>query len=171
LRSSLPPVATTLAATVAAATTGAAPALAASATVTVEIPRLAAQPYRKPYVAVWLEDAAGKQVRVLSVFHDQARIGGRWLPDLRTWWRLGGRGMNLPADGISRPTQAPGRHTVNVGGLQGLAPGRYAIVVEAAREKGGRELVKVPLDWKGRRTAGSARGTGELGAIAATLNP
>lgn len=150
---------------------GAVPALAATATVTVEIPRLPAQPYRKPYVAVWLEDAAGKQVRVLSVFHDQARIGGRWLPDLRTWWRLGGRGMNLPADGISRPTQAPGRHTVTVGGLQGLAPGRYSIVVEAAREKGGRELVKVPLDWKGRRVAGTARGTSELGAIAATVTP
>lgn len=162
---------TLVAATAAAATTGAAPALAASATVTIELPRIAAQPYRKPYVAIWLEDAAGKQVRVLSVFHDQARIGGRWLPDLRTWWRLGGRAMTMPADGISRPTQAPGRHTVTVGGLQGLAPGRYAIVVEAAREKGGRELVKVPLDWRGRRVAGTARGTTELGAIAATVTP
>lgn len=160
-----------VAATAAVATTGAAPALAASATVTIEIPRIDAQPYRKPYVAVWLEDATGKQVRVLSVFHDQARIGGRWLPDLRTWWRLGGRGMNLPADGISRPTQAPGRQTVTIGGLQDLAPGRYAIVVEAAREKGGRELVKVPLDWKGRRATGVARGTTELGAISATIAP
>lgn len=167
MRSPLPLVA----ATAAAASTGAAPALAASATVTIELPRIDAQPYRKPYVAVWLEDAAGKQVRVLSVFHDQARIGGRWLPDLRTWWRLGGRGMSLPADGISRPTQAPGRHTVTVGGLQGLAPGRYAIVVEAAREKGGRELVKVPLDWKGRRVVGTARGTSELGTIVAAVTP
>jgi hypothetical protein len=165
LRTSLSLVAAT--ATVA----GTAPALAAGVTVTVELPRIAAQPYRKPYVAVWLEDATGKQVKVLSVFHDQARIGGRWLPDLRTWWRLGGRGMTMPADGISRPTQAPGRHTISVGGLQGLAPGRYAIVVEAAREKGGRELVKVPLDWRGRRATGMARGTAELGAVAATITP
>lgn len=150
---------------------GAAPALAAGTTVVIEIPRIDAQPYRKPYVAVWLEDAAGKQVKVLSVFHDQARIGGRWLPDLRTWWRLGGRGMTMPADGISRPTQAPGRHTVTVGGLQGLAPGRYAIVVEAAREKGGRELVKVPFDWRGRRATGSARGTAELGVVTAAITP
>lgn len=168
MRSSLPLVA---AGAAAAATTAAAPALAAGAAITIEIPRIEAQPYRKPYVAVWLEDATGKQVRVLSVFHDQARIGARWLPDLRTWWRLGGRGMDLPADGISRPTRAPGRQTVTVGGLQGLAPGRYAIVVEATREKGGRELVKVPLDWRGRRVAGSARGTSELGAVAATLAP
>lgn len=165
MRSSLSLVAAT--ATVA----GAAPALAAGTTVTIEIPRIDAQPYRKPYIAVWLEDAAGKQVKVLSVFHDQARIGGRWLPDLRTWWRLGGRAMAMPADGISRPTQAPGRQTVTVGGLNGLAPGRYAIVVEAAREKGGRELVKVPLDWNGRRASGSARGATELGAISATLTP
>jgi len=166
LRSSLSLVAATIA--VAAADT----ALAASATVTVEIPRIDAQPYRKPYVAVWLEDATGKQVRMGAVFHDQARIGVRWLPELRTWWRVGGRAMTMPADGISRPTQAPGRHTVTLSGLEGLAPGRYAVVVEAAREKGGRELVKVPFEWRaGRRAAGSARGNAELGAIAVSVQP
>ncbi|MDB5724133.1 MAG: hypothetical protein JWQ16_887 [Novosphingobium sp.] len=147
-------------------------ALAASATVTIELPRIDAAPYRKPYVAVWLEDARGKQVRMVSVFHDQARIGGRWLPDLRTWWRAGGRAMTMPADGISRPTQAPGRHTVTLRGLEGLAPGRYTVVVEAAREKGGRDLVKVPFEWAaGRRGAGSARGTTELGAVAVSVLP
>lgn len=148
------------------------PALAASALVTVELPRIEASPYRKPYVAVWLEDAAGKQVRVVSVFHDQARIGARWLPDLRNWWRIGGREMAMPADGISRPTQAPGRHTLTVAGLESLAPGRYSLVAEAAREKGGRELVKVPFDWRaGRRAAGSAHGTTELGAITIAVRP
>lgn len=166
MRSSLSLVAATIA--VAAADT----ALAASATVTVEIPRIDAQPYRKPFVAVWLEDATGKQVRMGAVFHDQARVGARWLPELRTWWRVGGRAMDMPADGISRPTQAPGRHTVTLSGLEGLAPGRYAVVVEAAREKGGRELVKVPFEWRaGRRAAGSARGTAELGAIAVSVQP
>lgn len=165
-RSSLSLVAATI------AVAGADTALAAGATVTIEIPRINAAPYRKPYVAVWLEDATGKQVRMVSVFYDQARIGARWLPDLRTWWRLGGRAMNMPADGISRPTQAPGRHTVAVSGLQSLAPGRYSVVVEAAREKGGRELVKVPFEWRaGRRAAGSARGTTELGTVAVSVLP
>lgn len=166
MRTSLSLVAATVA--VAAADT----ALAASATVTLEIPRLNVQPYRKPYVAVWLEDAAGKQVKMAAVFHDQARIGARWLPDLRTWWRVGGRAMNMPADGISRPTQAPGRHTVTVSGLEGLAPGRYSVVVEAAREKGGRELIKVPFEWRaGRRASGSAKGNAELGAISVSVQP
>lgn len=147
-------------------------ALAASATVTIELPRIQASPYRKPYVAVWLEDATGKQVRMVSVFHDQARIGARWLPELRTWWRAGGRALNLPADGLSRPTQAPGRHTVTVNGLEGLAPGRYSVVVEAVREKGGRDLVKVPFDWRPRaRGTGSARGNSELGAVTVAVQP
>jgi hypothetical protein len=165
-RSTLSLVAATVSATVAS------PALAAGATVTIELPRIEASPYRKPYVAVWLEDATGKQVKMAAVFHDQARIGGRWLPELRTWWRAGGRAMTMPADGISRPTQAPGRHTVAVAGLEGLAPGRYSVVVEAAREKGGRDLVKVPFEWRaGRRAAGTARGTTELGAVAVSVQP
>jgi hypothetical protein len=36
---------------------------------------------------------------------------------------------------------------------------------------GGRVLVKVPLDWRGRRASGTARGNAELGAIAATITP
>ena len=166
MRSSLSLVAATVAVSVAD------PALAASAIVTIEVPRLPASPYRKPYVAVWLEDAAGKQVRMISVFHDQARIGARWLPDLRTWWRVGGRAMNLPVDGISRPTQAPGRHTATLAGLEGLMPGRYAVVVEAAREKGGRELIKVPFEWRANgRATGRARGTMELGAVTVAVRP
>lgn len=169
-RSSLSLVAATVTATGAVAAAN--PALAASATVTIELPRIDASPYRKPYVAVWLEDAAGKQVKMGAVFHDQARIGARWLPELRAWWRAGGRAMTMPADGISRPTQAPGRHTVTVSGLTGLAPGRYMVVVEAAREKGGRDLVKVPFEWRaGRRAAGSARGSAELGAVAVSVLP
>jgi len=80
--------------------------------------------------------------------------------------------MDLPADGISRPTQAPGRHTVTVPGLNGLAPGNYAIVVEAAREKGGRELIKVPFEWRaGKRVTKSAKGNAELGTVAVSVRP
>ncbi|MGE4429463.1 MAG: DUF2271 domain-containing protein [Sphingobium sp.] len=148
------------------------PALAGSGTVTIEIPRIDTYPYRKPYVAAWLEDESGAQVRMLAVFHDQTRIGARWLPDLRTWWRVGGRAMTMPADGISRPTQAPGRHIVGMNGLEKLPQGRYSVVVEAAREKGGRELVKVPFTLKpGAKASASANGNAELGRVAVSLRP
>lgn len=157
---------------VATAIAAAQPALAGSGSVTIEIPKLEANPYRKPYVAVWLEDATGRQVKMLSVFHDQSKVGGRWLPDLRAWWRTGGRAMNMPADGISRPTQAPGRHTVGIAGLNALAPGQYALVVEAAREKGGRELLKVPFELKpGKAASATAHGNTELGKVSVSIRP
>lgn len=155
---------------IAAGITAAPPALARSGSVTIEIPRVETRPYRNPYVAVWLEDENAAPVKMLAVFHDQSRIGARWLPELRSWWRAGGRSMSLPADGVSGATRAPGRHMVEVGGLDALAPGRYSVVVEAAREKGGRELLKVPFELKpGKVVAAKAAGQGELGQIAVSI--
>ena len=74
---------------------------------------------------------------------------------LRTWWRRAGRSLRLPANGISGPTQAPGRHTMRYAAgsrpLGNLAAGSYRLRVEAAREVGGRELVTIPFQWPPRR--------------------
>ena len=68
----------------------------------------------------------------------------------------------------------PGEHSLQFGdaALGQLAPGEYAVVLEAAREVGGRELVKVPFVWppKGAATT-QARGQHELGAISVTVKP
>ncbi|TIX51688.1 DUF2271 domain-containing protein [Alteraurantiacibacter aquimixticola] len=149
-----------------------APALANSGSVSIEIPRMSVNTYRKPYVAVWIENEGGQQVKMVTVLHDQARIGARWLPDLRMWWRKGGRAMDMPSDGISGPTRAPGRHTIPLRGLEGLAAGNYSVVVEAVRENGGRELVKVPFSLTpGRAANASASGSRELGAVSVTVRP
>ena len=48
--------------------------------------------------------------------------------------------------------------------------GDYKLVVEAAREAGGRELVKVPFTWTGKgKVAANATGKEELGAVALEL--
>jgi hypothetical protein len=158
--------------TLAAIALPAAPAYANSGSVTIEIPKVEAATYRKPYVAVWIEDASGQLVSMERVMHDQAKIGARWLPDLRTWWRKGGRAMDMPADGVSGPTRAPGRQTIPLSGLAKLAPGKYHVVVEAAREKGGRELVKVPFTLaRGKAASASASGKAELGKISVSIKP
>ena len=74
--------------------------------------------------------------------------------------------MTLPADGVSGATRAPGTQTVRVPGarLADLQPGQYNIVVEAARELGGRESVRVPFRW-GAPNTGQASGSNELGAV------
>lgn len=154
----------------------AAPALAAAAdlNVTVTVPRINAGAYHRPYVAVWIETPDQNAVRTLAVWYQQTRNaegdGKDWLKDMRTWWRKGGRSMTLPADGVSGATRAPGQHTIRTPGarLAGLQPGQYNIVVEAARELGGREVVRVPFRW-GAPNTGAATGAAEIGAVSVAV--
>lgn len=156
--------------TAAGLSAAAAPAIAADLTVNVELPRISSASYHRPYVAVWIEKPDQSAVRTLAVWYQQTRNaegdGKDWLKDMRTWWRKAGRTMTLPADGVSGPTKAPGRHTVTVPGarLRSLPAGQYNIVVEAARELGGREVVRVPFRW-GAANTGTASGSHELGAV------
>ncbi len=141
----------------------AAPATAASVGVT--IPQLNVAEYHRPYVAIWLEPAAGGAPRTLAVWYDVKKAGNepgtKWLADLRAWWRKGGRSLAMPADGISGATRAPGQYSIPL--PADLKPGAYVLNVEAARETGGRELVSVPLTVP--NPAGRASGKSELGAV------
>lgn len=139
------------------------PALAG--TVTVTVPRVDVAEYHRPYVAGWIEPAAGGEAKTVFVWYDVKKGGSageggtKWLSDLRSWWRKGGRSMKMPADGVSGATKAPGAYSV---ALPNLPAGQYVLKVEAAREAGGRELVSVPFTaGKG----GSVSGKTELGAI------
>lgn len=138
---------------------------AAAGTVNVTVPRLTVAEYHRPYVAIWLEPAAGGAARTLAVWYDVKKGGNepgtKWLADLRAWWRKGGRSMAMPADGISGATRAPGQYSLPL--PADLKPGAYTLNVEAARETGGRELVSVPLTIPGGQ--GRAAGNAELGAI------
>ena len=53
-----------------------------------------------------------------------------------------------------------------------LPPGEYKLVVEAAREVGGREVVTVPFKWPAAKAEQlSAKGSSELGEISVELKP
>lgn len=159
-------------ATLGAAGALAAPAAAQTLDVTLTIPRLSVAEYHRPYLAIWVEKE-GAPARTLSVLYDMGKrnnAGTKWLRDVRMWWRASGRSLTLPADGISGATRAPGTHklsfTAGKGGMPNLAPGQYTLVVEAARESGGRELVRVPFTLSGAGSAkGAASGKFELGAV------
>jgi len=167
----------TLAASAAAFGAIAAPAMAADLNVTVTVPQQTGAAYHRPYVALWIEragagDAPAAPVRTLAVWYEVSNVaeGKDWLKDMRTWWRGLGRGMTLPADGVSSATKAPGRHTVSIPAarLRDLPAGNYSVVVEAARELGGREVVRVPFVW-GRANTAQAAGRTELGAVSVSV--
>jgi hypothetical protein len=141
----------------------AAPALAG--TISVTLPRLAIAEYKKPYVASWIEPAAGGSPRSLFVWYEYKKTGGepgtKWLSELRSWWRKSGRSLKLPVDGITGATRGPGSYTIPL--PADLAPGSYTINVEASREHGARELVGVPITIPAG--SGKASGKSELGTI------
>ena len=167
---------TTTLLTFAGAALSAAPALAADLKVTVEIPRLSVAEYHKPYVALWIETPEATAAGTLAVWYNAASKedhGTKWLKDLRQWWRKAGREMSFPADGVSGATRAPGPQTLVFSGakapLKDLKPGQYNLVVEAAREVGGHEAVRVPFVWgQGAGKPGApvtVKGAAELGAV------
>ncbi|MFZ5700747.1 MAG: DUF2271 domain-containing protein [Pseudomonadota bacterium] len=151
------------------------PALAAPRefVVEIELPRIPVAEYHRPYVAGWIEDAQGRAVVPLLVWYDVKKRedgGKRWLPEMRTWWRRAGRAMTLPANGVTGATRAPGRNVIalpaNGSPLSRLPAGHYSFAVEAAREAGGREVVRAPFNWRpGGSVNASAVGTGELRTI------
>ncbi|EAQ81320.1 DUF2271 domain-containing protein [Blastopirellula marina] len=147
--------------------------------VTVEIPQLNVGGYHRPYVAVWVQDADAKVVQNVAVWYQlkgkKKGSGTKWLPDLRQWWRRSGRELEMPVDGISGATRPVGKHELTIDSKAALAqlkPGQYALVVEAAREHGGRELVKVPFSWPATAEQSYAvSGEKELGEVTLTVRP
>ena len=156
-----------------------APTHAAEISLNIEIPRINAAEYHRPYVAVWVEGEGQKSVADLAVWYQQTDgkegHGTKWLPDMRQWWRKSGRTLKVPVDGVTGPTRPVGKHAIRFDhkhpSLAKLPAGSYTLVVEAAREVGGRELLKIPFDWKGKPSNGSALGKTELGKVTLAAKP
>lgn len=155
------------------------PAAAGEAAISIDIPRLNVAEYHRPYVAFWIESGDGSRITNLAVWYDtrlKDNEGTKWLKDMRQWWRRTGRDLALPADGLSSPTRAPGQHQLAFSGdgapLAELPAGEYQLVVEAAREVGGRELLRVPFSWPPKAPQKvEAKGEHEIANVTLSLNP
>ena len=156
-----------------AAMAACAAAQAADLTVKVQIPRLNVAEYHRPYVAIWIENPDQSVAKHLAVWYQtdkKKEDGTQWLKDLRQWWRRGGREQTMPIDGVTGATRPVGEHTLQFKSgdkqIAGLPNGSYNLVVEAVREVGGRELLRVPFEWPGTQPQhASAQGKTELGTI------
>ncbi|WP_029586163.1 DUF2271 domain-containing protein [Bradyrhizobium sp. URHD0069] len=154
-------------------------AVAGETVIDIDIPRLTVVEYHKPYVAFWLENADGSKVVNLAVWYDtklKDNEGTKWLKDMRQWWRRTGRELTMPADGLSSPTRPPGPHQLAFDSkstpLKELLPGNYQLVIEAAREVGGRELLRVPFEWPPKAPVDlEVKGENEIGAVTLKLTP
>ena len=155
------------------------PLAAADLSVSIDIPRINVSEYHRPYLAVWLETPDQKVVANLAVWYEMKKAnaeGTKWLKDIRQWWRKTGRDLEMPVDAVSGATRPVGQHTLTFSSgkapLGTLAPGSYQLVVEAAREVGGRELVRIPFQWPAAKTwSAKVQGENELGALTLTVQP
>ena len=145
------------------------------------IPQINTAEYHRPYMAIWIEKPDQSVQQTLAAWYSQKRAangdeGQKWLKDLRQWWRKGGREQTLPIDGVSGATRPVGEQSLTFTEgkkpLGTLPPGQYNIAVEAAREKGGREIVRVPFTWPVQK-AEQVKGAGqqEIGNIVVDLKP
>ena len=101
--------------------------------------------YRRPYVAIWVEDTEGKAVRTLALWVSMGGSGPfQWLPDLKHWYKSEEeRKLAEKKDiffTIARPTRLPGKYKLIWDGKDNhgkqLGGGEYTIFIEAAREHG-----------------------------------
>lgn len=118
-----------------------------------ELARIDDMRYRRPYVAVWVEDKDRFPVRTLALWYQKPR----WLPDLKGWskgdrLRSMAEGSDL-ASSVSSATRPPGKYTLKWDGKdnQGklVKPGKYTVYIEAAREHGTYQLIRQEMDFNG----------------------
>jgi hypothetical protein len=154
------------------------PASSAEALLKVQLPRLDIAEYHKPYVAAWIEKASDQSFAGnIALWYDVNKRnngGAKWLKDMRSWWRKSGH--DGPAvDGITGATRTAGEHAINLldaRAVAALPAGQYEVVVEAARENGGREVLRVPFEWPLKKAqSAKAQGQGELGTVAIDARP
>ncbi|MSQ94887.1 MAG: DUF2271 domain-containing protein [Gemmataceae bacterium] len=102
---------------------------------TLTIPTISAKKYRRPYVAVWVENADAKPVRTITVWGNNPR----WIKDLPQWWKFAKYDGAL-VKAVSRATRSPGKYSVVWDGKDdkgaALPQGTYTIWVEVHREHG-----------------------------------
>lgn len=118
-----------------------------------ELARIESQGYRRPYVAVWIEDKDKFPVRTLALWYQKPR----WLPDLKAWSRADRlRAMAENTDlsaSVSSATRSAGKYALKWDGKdnQGklVKPGKYTVFIEAAREHGTYQLLRQEIDFNG----------------------
>jgi hypothetical protein len=103
--------------------------------INIDLPKLNVQRYRRPYVAVWIENLKGKPVRSITVWGNAPKY---W-PALPAWWKFNKDDKEL-IKAVTRATREPGKYEVVWDGKDDkgadVPQGTYVVRVEVHREHG-----------------------------------
>jgi len=122
---------------------------------------------RRPFVAIWVEDAQQKTVRTVALWYNKPR----WLPDLKEWYRKnqadykpGLKDMNT----ISSATRPAGNYTIKWDGKNDdgeyVSTDNYTICIELAREHGTYQIIKQEIACKSKAGEYPLHGNAEVKA-------
>ena len=133
------------------------------------LPRMDDARYRRPYVAVWIEDADHFPIRTLALWTQNPR----WLPELKQWYRDDQiRNLSEGTDisrTISSATRPAGKYSLKWDGKDNegkfVKPGKYTVVVEGSREHGGYQIERRELDFSGKPEQATLPAGQELGTV------
>lgn len=133
------------------------------------------RPAKNPYIAVWIENAAGEMVQTVSLWLQSGK-GQKWWRELTRWYGLESRrattGGKATADTITGATRTPGDYTVAWNGTDysgaRVGQGRYFLCIEAAREHGPYELIREELTLGAEPFDKALTPKGELTAVSVT---
>ena len=126
--------------------------------------------YHRPYVAVWVEDASGREVRTLSTWVNTNGRGPRYIRELRRWSRAASDvqqagGPDLVAT-VSSATRLPGKYSVTWDGKdesgRPVEQGTYKVVIEAAREHGTYGIMQEEMTFGNKAAAVDLAGNTEI---------
>jgi len=121
--------------------------------VNLEIAQIEGTRIRRPFIAVWVEDAAKTPVRNLAIWYNKPR----WLPDLKAWTRSNGDEFKKGAEGklssTSSATRGPGKYSLAWDGKDDkgnlVKAGTYTVYIEVAREHGTYQILSQTMKFNG----------------------
>jgi thiamine biosynthesis lipoprotein ApbE len=116
-----------------------------SVAITLKTPGPDARKIKRPYVALWIEDAAGRPVRTVVLWGNKSK----YFRDLPVWWKFAQDDTEM-VGAVTRATRAFGTYNVVWDGRDDLGeplpPGTYTVVLEVTREHGTHARKSVRID-------------------------
>lgn len=125
---------------------------------------------KNPYIAVWIQTAAGKFVDTVSLWYQKGK-GDRYLTDMRSWISAsGGKDTSM-----SSATRTAGTYSVVWDGKDAagnkVPQGEYVVYIECAREKGPYSVVTAPIACGTSAATATAADKGEISKVSVAYKP
>ena len=127
--------------------------------------------YRRPYLAVWIEDAKGRRVRTVTVRGRKSK----YLKTLTGWWKEAPRDKD-DLKAITRATRSGGRYLLVWDGRDDegrpLPRGTYIVRIDVHREHGRHyKDMAGKIECGGKPAEGKMKGNVEIRGVRITYGP